>query len=148
MSEEQADIAKDDSMDLLRMSEGELTEVFEQLDQMVGDGSDSFLSGSQRRPYREGRVSVQIQGMNDLAPTTFQMKPSDICRIGMSLLHGVFVYPGSACNITLRPLSGEAVEIPGEVATCRWVSGRVHEIGVKFAEPIELGDFIASKGAG
>ena len=130
------------------MSEDELTEVFERLDKMEGGGSDSVLSGSQRRLYRVGRVPVQMLGMNDLTPLTFQMKPSYICRIGMSLLHGVFVYPGTACKIALRSLGGEAVEVPGEVASCRWVDGRVHEIGVKFDEPIELDDFVASEGAG
>ncbi len=66
----------------------------------------------------------------------------NISRGGMALLHCAYVYVGTPCSITLHDLAGATHEVKGTVVHCRHVSGRVHEIGVRFNDVIPLRRFI------
>lgn len=130
------------STDLLRLSEGELNAVQRRLEAMGPEGRGESYRRSDRHSYRKNRILVQLQGLNDLSATTYQMKPYDISNTGISLLHGTFVYPGTSCLITLLTLDGETVQIRGAIVRCRLVRGRVHELGVNFSDPIDIDCFV------
>ncbi len=60
------------------------------------------------------------------------------------LLHGKFVYGGTNCMVGLHSLEGQIVTARGKVIWCRLITGRVHELGIQFDEPIALAEFVQS----
>jgi len=60
----------------------------------------------------------------------------DLSAGGVAFLYNGFVYPGTACSVTLlRRLGGKDI-YKGKVTNCRHVQGTVHIIGVSFREQI------------
>jgi hypothetical protein len=66
----------------------------------------------------------------------------DLSSQGVSVLHGVFVAPNTRCLLTIRTLDKEPMQLPGLIRRCRLVGGRVHELGVKFDQPIDPRSFL------
>jgi CheY-like chemotaxis protein len=62
---------------------------------------------------------------------------------GVAFLCEGFIHPRSICTITLITPEKETIPVPGKVAHCHLVRGRVHEIGVRFDKPIAVGCFVA-----
>ena len=89
------------------------------------------------------RVALIIES-EQLGKRTHAVIPRNISRMGMSLLHGKFVYDGTPCVAGLKALDGQLVPVRGKVAWCRLITGRIHEIGIRFEEPIDLDDFVPS----
>lgn len=58
---------------------------------------------------------------------------------GMSILHSQMMYPGSACKVELATRHGGWLTIKATVAHCHLVRGMLHEVGLKFDKPIDLG---------
>lgn len=145
MSQQSPETQINDCVDLLRMGEAEIKIVLSELDAMGGEGKGKAGRRAQRRRYQKNKILVQLQGINSLSKITYRMVPSDLSSTGISLLHGAFVYPGTPCLVTLNAIDGEMVSIPGQIVRCRLITGRAHEIGAKFSDPIELNNFVASK---
>ena len=61
---------------------------------------------------------------------------------GMSFIHLSFLYPGTACHVALQTRYGESVALTGKVIWCRHVSGRSHEIGLRFDQMIQIDEFV------
>ena len=95
-----------------------------------------------RVPFRLSvRLGVLLE--NELkGRRTYSLAPRNISCNGMSLLHGKFVYGGTNCVIGLQALDGQVVPTRGKVIWCRLISGRVHELGVRFDEPVDVGEFV------
>lgn len=144
LTEPQTKAQKHNSIDLLRLSGSELNAIQRRLKVMGPEGRGESYRDSARHSYRKNRILVQLQGMHDLSATTYLMKPYDISHTGISLLHGTFVYPDTPCLITLLTLDGETVQVRGTVVRCRLVSGRVHELGVRFSESMNVDCFVNS----
>lgn len=145
MRQQLTDIQMNDSVDLLRMGEAELRTILRKLDEMGGEGKGKAHRRSPRQSYQQNRISVQLHGINTLSAITYRMMPSDLSSTGICLVHGAFVYPGTPCVVTLNAIDRERVNIPGRIVRCRLITGRAHEIGVKFSDTIELNNFVASK---
>ncbi len=67
--------------------------------------------------------------------------PRNLSRTGVSLLHGKLIYPGTRCVVGLHSMDGQRVPIHGNIIWCRFVTGRVHEHGVKFTDQLDLKAF-------
>ena len=67
----------------------------------------------------------------------------NLSRQGISLLHNTYVYQGTRVRIDIPTLDGKLVSAVGVVQRCSHRGGVVHEIGVKFDQPIELARHIA-----
>ena len=71
--------------------------------------------------------------------------PRLIAANGMTVLHGKFDYANTRCRITLRTADGTCSEIAARVRECRHFSGRIHEVVLKFNEPIDLVRYLRPK---
>lgn len=60
----------------------------------------------------------------------------NISKGGMGFLHGGFLHPGNASDIVLTTIDGEKQIIQGTIVQCRFITGRLHEVGVKFNHTI------------
>ncbi len=63
----------------------------------------------------------------------------DIGRGGMGFLHNGFLQPGTLCRFAFADADRNAVcERSGVVCRCEYVRGMVHDIGVRFDEPMPI----------
>jgi CheY-like chemotaxis protein len=94
-----------------------------------------------RWPFRRATVPVLVTH-----PSGQQVRLSLACRNlsrgGMSLLHTSFLHSGTRCAATLHDQFGQPREIESTVVRCRHCAGMIHEIGVRFDEPIDIRDFM------
>jgi hypothetical protein len=86
-------------------------------------------------------LSMHLQS-DAFARNAYLVFARDLSAQGMSLLHGVFVAPDTRCRLTIRTLDKEPMQLPGLIRRCRLVGGRVHELGVKFDQPIDPRTFL------
>ena len=129
--------------DILRLSAKQTAALLQQIDEQAHTAVSHERRRSPRRPYQTAsRLCVLLEN-EQRGKRTHALAPRNLSRTGMSLLHGKFVYGGTNCVVGLRALDGQVVPVRGKVIWCRLVTGRVHELGVEFEEPIDLADFIA-----
>ncbi|HEX2838971.1 MAG TPA: hypothetical protein VHN77_12690 [Phycisphaerales bacterium] len=63
----------------------------------------------------------------------------DISNGGMGIMHANFVHVGSGCSFALvGPNRKLIVKVQGEVVRCTHYRGNVHDIGIRFTEPVKL----------
>ena len=134
---------KPEIQDALRLASKEAAAILRQMDETAEQFEGIDRRQAPRQSYQEvPRLAVSLED-EPVGLRSYAMIPRNISRTGISLLHGQFVYDGTVCIVCLKRLSGELVNVRGRVARCRLVSGRVHELGVHFDEPIEVSDFLA-----
>lgn len=128
--------------DMLQLTATELHSLEGALEKRLAmSPSPSTRRQARARLERLGKVLIELRGGS--APMmAFLVPPLDLDERGMSFLHSKFVYPGTVCTAKLRTLEGLSVGITGHVMRCSLVSGRVHEVGVKFEHPINVGLFL------
>ncbi|MDX2016625.1 MAG: PilZ domain-containing protein [Planctomycetota bacterium] len=94
-----------------------------------------------RWPFRRTTVPVLVTH-----PSGQQVRLDLACRNlsrgGMSLLHASFLHMGTRCTVTLRDGMGQTREMESTVVRCRHCAGMIHEIGVRFDEPVDVRDFV------
>jgi hypothetical protein len=128
--------------DILRIKPQEAAEILRSIDAGTRDAVGRERRKWPRVPYRATpRVAVIIENEQQ-GKRTYALIPRNISRMGLSLLHGKFVYDGTPCVAGLKALDGQLVPVRGKVMWCRLITGRIHEIGIRFEEPIELEDFV------
>jgi hypothetical protein len=128
--------------DILRLKPQEADQILRAIDDKTKDAVGRERRKAPRVPYRATpRVAVIIES-EQLGKRTFALIPRNISCTGMSLLHGKFVYDGTPCVAGLKALDGQLVPVRGKVMWCRLITGRIHEIGIQFEEPIDLAEFV------
>ena len=108
----------------------------------------TMLKAREDRRHGKGRVrfnpevelllEVSHPGGSNVAVRIY---PRDLSERGMGFLLGNFLYPESTCSVMLRLLSGKAVSISGKVIRCELVRGRVHEVGMRFDQEVDVSQF-------
>ena len=88
-------------------------------------------------------LEVEVTVMNPSGQSVrLSVVPRNLARGGLAFVHGRFVYPDSRVYIKMKEMSGELVQLSGEIARCRHVAGIVHEVSIRFDETIELTKFV------
>lgn len=145
MSGHAFDPDKNDYIDALRLSAKEQEEMLAKL-----DGSPTSAAADERRVdkrinyQRQAGLIVQMRHLGG-SITNYLVKARNLSTSGIGFLHGAFVYPGTRCAIALITINDKIVRAEGEVVRCRLVSKHVHEVGVRFDQPIRMRDFIAGR---
>ena len=127
-----------------RVSDKQIKAIRQQLERAALEGQKMVNMRRHRRlSYdRTPRFFVEMQhpgGTN----VTYVVELRNISSTGVGFLHGAFAYDKAPCNVILRNLQNQWVRVPGSVARCRMIQGKIHEVGVKFDEPIEVSQFAA-----
>ena len=132
-----------DIQNLLRIDAKDATEILQQMEQETRPAEGKERRVARVRYQDIPRLAVRLED-EQTGRQLHAMIPRNISRMGMSLLHGQFVYNGTTCVVSLKTLGGELASVRGKVVRCQLVTGRVHELSIHFDEPIELADFVAS----
>lgn len=127
-------------MDSLRLSDVQQRALLDALEMLAQEPKGAELRVSRRYRYLvPGGLTLELDGVT----SKFLVRPRNLSTGGISFLHGNFLYPGTTCRIALQTTDHEQVMALGTVVRCRCVRGRAHEVGVQFAAPIEIENFVA-----
>lgn len=127
------EIASTSAQDTMRLTPQQVRSIFEALDRREAGGGD----GKDRRKHERKSFSalkpVPFEVHEQGRPANkFLVIPRDLSASGISVLHGVFLSPGTRCTIVLTSANNGEIRVPGVVMRCQHIAGRVHEVGIKF----------------
>jgi hypothetical protein len=94
------------------------------------------------RYYVPGGVEVGVHHPGG-SFTTYRVQPRDLGRGGLGFLHGNFVHPGASCIVKVTTRDGGDVAVSGKIVSCQHISGKTHQVGVRFDAPLDPDDFLA-----
>jgi CheY-like chemotaxis protein len=92
--------------------------------------------------FRGSNVVLEFKREPDEV-TRYRAVGRNLSRGGISVLLGHFVYPRSACELTLTGPYGHTENVPGRTIRCRYLvgSGSLYEIGIQFDRGVDVGIF-------
>lgn len=134
------------SLDVLRLSANEVEAINRELDAQAEQFQGNNRRQDERHPYRAGAKMVATVFHPGGTTTRYLIKPRNISRTGLGFLHGSFLHLGTRIIVSLETLRHTLVNVTGQIVFCKFVRGNVHEIGVRFSQPIELAQFIFEGG--
>lgn len=131
-----------ESASTLRLSPMEIDRLKRELEADT-PGAEAAKRVYQRWPFEHRAVRMEVQHPGG-ANTVLNYVPRNLSREGIGLLHSSFVYPGTRCTVFLpHPARGE-VPLGGAILRCRHFRGKVHELGIKFDQPIDVREFLGA----
>lgn len=137
-----------DLVDALRISDAEWHEVVQEMDLRAMAESDRENSrAEERHPYRNiAKIIVSIRNY-DGRMQQFKVRAYDLSPSGLGFLHGAYIYNNTPAELYLVNRTNGMTRIPAKIVSCIHVKKRIHRVGAKFKEPINLSDFILSSAA-
>lgn len=135
-------------VDALRISDAEWYACVQEMDlRAAQDKSGKSSRAEERKPYRNiARIIVSIQTHGGQVQQ-FKVRAYDLSRTGLGFLHGAFVYNNSPAEIYMQHHVNGMTRIPATITSCAHVKKRIHRVGAKFNEPIDLNDYLMSEAA-
>lgn len=132
---------QDTPLDSLRLNASQHRDVQGRLDRQIRKQVERELRSSERFSYRtQEPIEMRVTHPGE-SSEVFRVRPRNLSGTGLGLLHGGFLHPGSACEVMMISQDGDLVGVSGVVVRCRHVEGRVHDIGIRFEEKLDLSMF-------
>lgn len=111
-----------------------------QLDLAAAEDPAGQSSEEQRFAYRQ-KCKAHVQQPGDGTAIEHTVMPRNLGKTGMSFLHSGYVHAESSCEVQLITLQGSWADVTGHVEGCRYVGQNMHEVLIRFDEPIEPTEF-------
>lgn len=134
-----------DLVDALRISDAEWYACVQEMDlrAMQQRGvNDKRLEA--RQPYRNSAKIILSMRNYDGRLQQFKVRAYDLSRTGLGFLHGAYAYEGAKVDLLMEHHVNGMTRVPATLVSCVHVKKRIHQVGAKFDEPIELEDFLLS----
>ncbi len=100
-------------------------------------------AGRQRLSYQNIEIPLTVEHPGG-GVGRFLVCSRSISPQGISLIHGGYLHADTRCEVSLATLWGATEMVFGTLATCRHLTGAVHDLDVEFDEPVDLRHFIPS----
>lgn len=118
----------------------------DQLNQIMDDLDEASAGGSARRnhsriSFRKPALEVEVYQPSG-GSVNFCVACRNLSRGGMSVVHSSYMHVGTKCRIQMLHKTEGEKWLKGEVVQCRHVTGRVHDVGLRFAQEVDVNDFI------
>jgi len=129
----------------IRLDDDRIAEILDKLDARSKEGDGDSGTG-QHAPwfrYRIKALVVHMQQPGFSTPVPFLVPSRSIGAGGVAFLHGGFVHPGTRCLVQLITSYGTWNNANGVVEECQLVEGGIHEVQVKFDQPVDPAVFCA-----
>lgn len=123
----------------LNMTRIELDSVLDALDNDPTASANAKRQSS-RMAFRETGVQVEI--VQPGGQTRFSVACRNLSRDGLGFLHSSYLHVNTPVMVTLPHRSLGSVRIEGTLVRCRHVKRHIHDIGVRFKNPLNLRDFM------
>jgi len=122
----------------LRLTDAEHGKLQDQSDH----NPETAKSGAARVRFPKG-TQVRVEMTYGDGTRAFLQAPGrDLSEGGIGIYHNSYVHTGIACSVTLRTVDGEQITRTGRVARCIHLRGAVHEVGIRFEQPLDLSLFV------
>jgi hypothetical protein len=135
---------QEQTRDLLKLTEADRRAILHQIE------SDAIAAGFAKRRGAERmsvpsnvRLRVTFTGLNGHTGA-FWCVPRDLSETGIGFLHGGFVHKNTKVVAELTAPDGTSLAMHGSVTDCAYVSGRCHQVGVRFDNRVDISMFIAA----
>ncbi len=125
----------------IRLSGATLEQLHQQLDEAELRQARDARRNHRRWPFHDPLIRIDTHQPSG-SMTTCIYAGRDLSIGGMSVLHCAFVYDGTSVSVHLKKRSGAIEVIPAKVTRCLHMRGQLHEVGIRFAKTIELGEFV------
>ena len=129
----------------LRHDHETVESLLNNLDRRADSASRTQVEGFARRyPRYRFRLTIKAEFVQPGGQILhYSAAARNISRNGIGLLIGQFIYPKSRCTIHLVSPHNYSQTVSGQVVRCAYLSGTgtLHEVGVKFDEPIDVTAF-------
>lgn len=125
----------------LHLQGQDLDRLHEELDGRVPK-SNNVKRAFMRYSYRLPTVRIDIKQSTGAA-TGLHYATRDLSGTGVSVLHSAYVHVGGPCVVHLpHPVSG-ITPLEGKIVRCRHVQGSIHDVGIRFTDPIKVRDYLS-----
>ncbi len=94
-----------------------------------------------RRSYRIACLAVDLIAPGGAA-TAVTMVCRNLSSGGIAALHNSFLHPGTHVHVTLKHVSRGPTVLAAKVTHSQHLKGVVHQVGIKFDQPIKPSDYI------
>ena len=84
----------------MRVDDLTVSRCLDRLDRQIRDPAGLDLRAAERLPYRVGRMTVDLTADDD-AVVPYAAVSRNLSGTGIALLVGQFLWPGTACRLTL-----------------------------------------------
>lgn len=123
----------------LNLTAEQLGALMDELDEMSEGGS--ARRNHARLEFRKHAIEVEVYQPSG-GSVTFCVACRNLSRGGMSVVHSSYMHVGTKCRVKVHHKTEGEQWLRGEVAQCRHVTGRVHDVGIRFAKEIDVADYI------
>lgn len=123
------------------VGERDLGDLLDRLDDRQASSEGAIKRTYARWPFRHGSLQLVLEHPGG-SKATFQTACRNLSRGGMGVLHNAFVHANTPCKVVMPRLDSRRQTIDGTVVRCTHTQGLVHELGIRFGEAIQLGDYV------
>lgn len=133
-------------VDSLRISDAEWYACVQEMDmRSMGVNVPFDRRHMKRQPYRNiARIIVSIYTFDGMRQQ-FKVRAYDLSPTGLGFLHGAYLYNDTPAELLMQHHIHGMTRIPATIVSCVHVKNRIHRVGAKFAEPIELDGYLMSE---
>jgi len=124
----------------LGLSIADLAALLRRLDE-ADKASSSKSRRFKRRQFRLASLDMEVHHVGSV-PTRLSVVCRNISSGGAALLHNSFLHVGTKVVLSFRNSTRGNVQVIGKVAHCSHVRALVHQLGIKFEQPIKPADFL------
>lgn len=123
----------------LNLSADRLSSLMDELD-ALSEGSNARRNHT-RLKFRRHAIDVEVYQPSG-GSVSFCVACRNLSRGGMSVVHSSYMHVGTKCRIKMHHKTQGEQWIVGEVVQCRHVTGRVHDVGLRFGKEIDINDYV------
>lgn len=116
--------------------------VLAELDHQSGAEVGRQLRSEPRLPFGDGSpVLIRVNHPGG-SSVEFVVPVRNVSSCGLGFIHGSFLYSGTPVILFLRRLTGDLMAVTGSVVRSTHVRGVVHDVGVRFDNPVDLRELL------
>ncbi len=123
----------------LNLSAERLSAIMDELD-AIGAGGSTRRNHSRLR-FRKLAIELEVYQPSG-GSVNFCVACRNLSRGGLSVVHSSYMHVGTKCRIRMQHKTDGEQWIAGEVVQCRHVTGRVHDVGLRFSQEIDVNDYV------
>ena len=138
-------LVKSDVQSRLRLDRDSIQAWLDRMDQNTLRPARFDYRASSRWGYRAPELELELTQGAD-AGRWQQVAGRNLSREGLGLLAGRFLYPRTACRVTLVDAQARPRTVSGQIVRCRYVvgSGSLYEVGIALDRPIDVVTFTST----
>lgn len=131
-------------IDTLRLTQTQCAELLRESIEREARSGERHDRAHRRFPFADVQSLVLRVDQPGGNAADYRVLARNISQGGLAVFHGQLLYPNTRCTAFLRTADGKAVAVSGAVVYCRHYRSKIHEVGVRFDEPVDVTRFMVA----